>query len=217
MNRQKEILGAILKDEIEGNQGLADNPLLTSKLFSSGFERLTFDAIQELRENGASVDLEELARSEKLREIDGIFSMLSALLDGQHKLKKDVFDQKLTAMAKNQILLPLVNESKKAEHEILKRVDPSLDSFEKKLRKAVTELDKLGHKKEVHFESLDFFLSCDIPPRETLIDPILGRQEKTMIHAAPKFGKTALALQLACCGAEGRDWLGFKVKKKFTP
>ena len=115
-------------------------------------------------------------------------------------------------MAKNQILLPLVNESKKAEHEILKRVDPSLDSFEKKLRKAV----KLGHKKEVHFESLDFFLSCDIPPRETLIDPILGRQEKTMIHAAPKFGKTALALQLACCGAEGRDWLGFKVKKKFT-
>ena len=81
MNRQKEILGAILKDEIEGNQGLADNPLLTSKLFSSGFERLTFDAIQELRENGASVDLEELARSEKLREIDGIFSMLSSLLD----------------------------------------------------------------------------------------------------------------------------------------
>ena len=85
MNRQKEILGAMILDPT-----LADHPDLKPSLFSSGFERSVFEAIQEFRQNGSTVDLPELARCVKLRQIDGVASQLSGLLDGQPKIK-DVF------------------------------------------------------------------------------------------------------------------------------
>jgi hypothetical protein len=212
MNRQREILGAMILDPT-----LADHPDLQPKLFSSGFERLTFEAILELRQSGSTVDLAELARSEKLREIDGILSMLSTLLDGQHRLKKKVFDEKLTTMIRNQLALKFLNVTKKADAEILKKIDPKLEPVEKAARKYITELDKLVPQKPVGHETLELFLQRQFPERRTLIDPILGLDEITMLHGRPKIGKSLLSLQLAHSIMTGEDWLGFRVYPPVRP
>src|SRR5215470_9289787 len=60
---------------------------------------------------------------------------------------------------------------------------------------------------------LGAFLAEPIPPRESLLSPILLEQSLAMIHAWRGVGKTHVALGIAYAVASGGSFLGWKAER----
>jgi hypothetical protein len=86
-----------------------------------------------------------------------------------------------------------------------------------KAKEYLREIESTSVKEKPKFLNLNEFINKDMPKRESLIEPILGRSEITMIHGRPKIGKSLLTLQIAKSLITGENWLGFEVNKLDKP
>ena len=65
----------------------------------------------------------------------------------------------------------------------------------------------IHERKRVPGATLNDFLAEELEPRQTILDPIIGRAESAMIFAARGVGKTFFSLALGVAMATGRDFL----------
>lgn len=84
------------------------------------------------------------------------------------------------------------------------------------LKKDVEEKNKIVERKklECDFKFLSFDEVLSSPPKEWLIDQILGKKELGMIYGASGVGKTFVVLDLMICACLGKKWAHrFQVNK----
>jgi putative DNA primase/helicase len=74
----------------------------------------------------------------------------------------------------------------------------------------VVAIEDYKPKRQLRAETLDSFLSLEIPPREMVLDPILHEQGLAMLHSWRGIGKTYSALGIGYAVASGGCFLRWK-------
>lgn len=193
----------ILQPDFIGLEGLEVG------LFSTEKPRRIFKAIKKLANNGGKFD-EILISNDAGVEL----SDLLKITEGVHSIPAENFNHHVQKLREAVHHKELFKEMEKQRSFFIKRMPVDISkcaAILEDLKKEETGKERPGA------ETLAEFLKRDIPKRQTLIEPILGLQEMTMIHGRPKIGKSLLTLQLARCLVTGEDWLGFKTHKIDRP
>lgn len=198
--RPQNVLGAlIVEPELRASVDIGRSFFRTER------QQAIFD---EIEKGAADMTVIIQRVREKYPKFDDVYSYVTECTDGVHRMTPAGLQQLIDDEKKSRVKLKIEGELKEkiVDHEKMKRLYQELE-----------RLDSSATGKRPKAETLKEFLSRDIPERKTLIEPILGMQEMTMIHGRPKIGKSLLSLQIARCLVTGESWLGFKVSKLGRP
>lgn len=205
---QTDLEKIVLARLIQRPKFLASKGLEVS-LFSPGPLRRIFRAIEKLAKNNEKIDEILVSKEAGIKVNEAL-----EIIGGIDQIPAENFKYHIQKLREAVHYKELFNEAEKQRSCFIKGAPVNLVKCEAIL----DELKKNGSKQErPKAYTLTEFLKQDYPERKTLIDPILGLQEITMIHGRPKIGKSLLSLQLARCLATGADWFGFKTYKLDRP
>jgi len=201
---EKDVVGAFIM-----NPELHEKLECSKKLFESEYCWLIYKETKKAYKDNREIDTAIL--SEILdRKVPA--SYICSVLDGFPKSQAtfEVVDEKIRRLKSKRIAGEVIQEAKKESISILKGMEPSLT----KIRERFKELDNLNDdRKLLEIETLKSLYSSEIPKREVLANPVIGKKEIIVISGLPKSGKSILSLNLAFCLAKGKDWLNFTINK----
>jgi hypothetical protein len=139
-----------------------------------------------------------------------------SLSEGVHRIPEENFIEHLRRLEQRNFADDFFRESEKQKKIFLKGIDPDFNpvlQIAEKIKQSSIDIEKKGPQAE----TLQEFLAHDLPKRETLINPLFGVQEMTMIHGRPKIGKSLATLQIARSLITGHKFLGFETYKQERP
>lgn len=201
---EKDLVGAFIM-----NPELHEKLECGRKLFESEYCWLIYKETQKAYKDNREIDIAILS---EILERKVPASYICSVLDGFPKSQTtfEVVDEKIRRLKNKRIAGEIIQEAKKESISILKGIEPSLT----KIRERFKELDNLNDgRKPLEIETLKSLYSSEIPKREVLADPVIGKKEIIVLSGLPKSGKSILSLNLAFCLAKGKDWLNFTINK----
>ncbi|HZX11349.1 MAG TPA: AAA family ATPase [Acidobacteriota bacterium] len=201
---EDEILSYLLIDF-----SLINKTDINTNLFLKKKNRDIFRASYKLFRNNGTHEIDISTLAEKLEKKKITASELIKITTGTQKLQPANFAFKVQKLKQQRLAQKIIKETDLMARE---------GKFEiEKAREYLREIESISVKEKPKFENLDQFIKKEIPERESLIEPILGRSEITMIHGRPKIGKSLLTLQIVKRLITGKNWLGFEVHKLKEP
>jgi hypothetical protein len=172
-------------------------------IFSSHDAKKIVAGLHKISKNGHVVDEFSISKEtgiplEKVREI-----IRGELLIRPDNIPGHIAEMKIAYLGEE-----LFKEIKKQDSFLIKKGQVNV----KKIVKILSEIKGIQRKKSAPvYETLEQFMKREFPERNTLIDPIFGEQEITMLHGPPKIGKSLLSLQIILHLATGKNLFDFTV------
>jgi len=200
----KDIEEAIIGRLIE-SPNLIETTEMDKTLFENEKHRRIFSAIKKSNEKKQKIDVVEISNITGYKISD-----LLKLTEGLHKIPSENFINHVNRLKKNKSAKEIFKEVEKQRKFQEKGMEVDWAQT-KKLFEQVASLDHGGQRIEI--ETLKSLYSSDVPKREVLVDPVIGKKEIIVLSALPKIGKSILALNLALCLARGENWLNFPINK----
>lgn len=182
---------------------LIETTEMDKTLFESEKHRCIFSAIKKLNKEKQKIDMVEISNITGYKISD-----LLKLTEGLHKIPPENFINHVNGLRKNKLSKDIFKEVEKQRKFQEKRME--VDWIQtKNLLAGFEQLDHGGQRIEI--ETLKSLYSSDVPKREVLVDPVIGKKEIIVLSGLPKSGKSILALNLAFCLAKGENWLDFAI------